>query len=34
VLETITASADCVVTFLTSSPAVTEDGLLIGLGTA
>jgi predicted deacylase len=32
VLETITAPADCVVIFLTSSPAVADDGLLIGLG--
>jgi hypothetical protein len=32
VLETITAPADCVVMFLTSSPAVADDGLLIGLG--
>jgi predicted deacylase len=32
VLETITAPADCVVIFLTSSPAITADGLLIGLG--
>jgi uncharacterized protein len=31
-LETITAPADCVVIFLTSSPAVADDGLLIGLG--
>jgi predicted deacylase len=31
-LETITAPADCVVMFLTSSPAVADDGLLIGLG--
>ena len=34
VLETITAPADCVVIFLTSSPAVADDGLLIGLGAA
>jgi uncharacterized protein len=33
-LETITAPADCVVIFLTSSPAVADDGLLIGLGAA
>jgi uncharacterized protein len=32
VLETITAPADCVAIFLTSSPAVAADGLLIGLG--
>jgi uncharacterized protein len=32
VLETIPAPADCVVIFLTSSPAVADDGLLIGLG--
>jgi predicted deacylase len=32
VLETITAPAECVVMFLTSSPAVADDGLLIGLG--
>ena len=32
VLETISAPADCVVIFLTSSPAVADDGLLIGLG--
>jgi len=32
VQETITAPADCVVIFLTSSPAVAGDGLLIGLG--
>jgi uncharacterized protein len=32
VLETITAPADCVVIFLTSSPAVADDGLLVGLG--
>ncbi len=32
VQETITAPADCVVIFLTSSPAVADDGLLIGLG--
>jgi uncharacterized protein len=33
-LETITAPADAVVMFLTSSPAVAADGLLIGLGAA
>jgi hypothetical protein len=33
-LETITAPADSVVIFLTSSPAVGDDGLLIGLGAA
>ncbi len=32
VQETIKAPADCVVIFLTSSPAVSDDGLLIGLG--
>ncbi len=32
VQETITAPVDSVVTFLTSSPAVSDDGLLIGLG--
>ena len=32
--ETITAPVDCVVMFLTSSPAVADDGLLIGLGAA
>jgi uncharacterized protein len=32
VQETITAPADCVVIFLTSSPAVSDDGLLVGLG--
>jgi uncharacterized protein len=32
VLETVTAPADCVVIFATSSPAVADDGLLIGLG--
>ena len=31
-LETITAPADCVVIFLTSSPAVADGGLLLGLG--
>jgi uncharacterized protein len=31
-LETITAPADAVVMFLTSSPAVADDGLLVGLG--
>jgi hypothetical protein len=30
--ETITAPADCVAIFLTSSPAVADDGLLVGLG--
>jgi predicted deacylase len=34
VLETITAPADSVVIFMTSSPAVADDGLLIGLGAA
>ena len=34
VLETIIAPADCVVMFLTSSPAVADDGLLLGLGAA
>jgi uncharacterized protein len=32
VLETISAPTECVVIFLTSSPAVADDGLLIGLG--
>jgi uncharacterized protein len=32
VLETIQAPADAVVIFLTSSPAVGDDGLLLGLG--
>ena len=32
--ETITAPADGVVIFVTSSPAVTDDGLLLGLGVA
>ena len=32
VQETVTAPAGCVVLFLTSSPAVAGDGLLIGLG--
>jgi predicted deacylase len=32
VLETILAPADGVVIFLTSSPAVADDGLLLGLG--
>ena len=32
VLETILAPADGVVIFLTSSPAVGDDGLLLGLG--
>lgn len=31
-LEKVRAPADCVVIFLTSSPAVAADGLLIGLG--
>jgi predicted deacylase len=30
--ETITATADGVIIFLTSSPAVADDGLLLGLG--
>jgi uncharacterized protein len=34
VLETISAPADGVVIFLTSSPAVADDGLLLGLGAA
>ncbi|HEY2505559.1 MAG TPA: succinylglutamate desuccinylase/aspartoacylase family protein [Streptosporangiaceae bacterium] len=34
VLETVSAPADAVVIFVTSSPAVAEDGLLIGLGAA
>jgi uncharacterized protein len=34
VLETFTAPAGGVVLFVTSSPAVTADGLLLGLGTA
>jgi len=34
VLETILAPADGVVIFLTSSPAVAADGLLLGLGAA
>jgi uncharacterized protein len=34
VLETIVAPADSVVIFLTSSPAVADDGLLLGLGAA
>jgi predicted deacylase len=34
VLETIAAPADGVVIFLTSSPAVADDGLLLGLGAA
>jgi hypothetical protein len=33
-LETIIAPADSVVIFVTSSPAVADDGLLIGLGAA
>jgi hypothetical protein len=32
VLETVTAAADGVIIFLTSSPAVAADGLLLGLG--
>ena len=32
VLETITAPAEGVVIFLTSSPAVADDGLLLGIG--
>jgi uncharacterized protein len=34
VLETFTAPADSVVLFVTSSPAVAADGLLLGLGAA
>jgi predicted deacylase len=34
VRETVTAPADGVVIFVTSSPAVAEDGLLLGLGAA
>jgi predicted deacylase len=34
VLETFTAPVDGVVLFLTSSPAVAADGLLLGLGAA
>jgi hypothetical protein len=34
VLETITAPADGVPIFITSSPAVADDGLLLGLGIA
>ena len=34
VQETITAPADGVVIFVTSSPAVSDDGLLLGLGAA
>jgi uncharacterized protein len=34
VLETVTAPADGVVIFVTSSPAVADDGLLLGLGAA
>ncbi len=34
VLETLTAPADGVILFLTSSPAVAADGLLLGLGAA
>jgi hypothetical protein len=32
VQETITAPSDGVIIFLTSSPAVAADGLLLGLG--
>jgi hypothetical protein len=32
VLETITAPADGIPIFITSSPAVADDGLLLGLG--
>ena len=32
VLETVTAPADGVPIFMTSSPAVADDGLLLGLG--
>ena len=34
VQETITAPADGVVIFVTTSPAVSGDGLLLGLGAA
>jgi hypothetical protein len=34
VQDTITSPADGVVIFVTSSPAVAEDGLLLGLGAA
>ena len=34
VKETVTAPADGVVIFVTSSPAVADDGLLLGLGAA
>ena len=34
VLETFTAPADGVILFVTSSPAVAADGLLLGLGAA
>ena len=34
VQETVTAPADGVVIFVTSSPAVAADGLLLGLGAA
>jgi hypothetical protein len=34
VFETVTAPADGVIIFLTSSPAVADDGLLLGLGAA
>jgi hypothetical protein len=32
--ETVTAPADGVIIFVTSSPAVADDGLLLGLGAA
>jgi uncharacterized protein len=32
ILETITAPSDGVLMFITSSPAVAADGLLLGLG--
>jgi predicted deacylase len=34
VQETVTAPADGVLIFVTSSPAVADDGLLLGLGAA
>jgi predicted deacylase len=34
VRETVTAPADGVIIFVTSSPAVADDGLLLGLGAA
>jgi hypothetical protein len=34
VQETVTSPADGVVIFVTSSPAVADDGLLLGLGAA